>query len=335
MSAQRNRQITLVSRPQGLPTLANFRIVEGHLPAAKNGEVVIQTVYLSVDPYMRNRMNESSGYISAFQIGHPLTGGVVGKVIESKSPSYKPGDFVLAFSEWADFSAVSSNELQKLDSSRAPLSTALGILGMPGMTAYFGLLDIGKPKPDETVVVSAAAGIVGSIVGQIAKIKGCRVVGLAGSDAKIDYLVHELKFDHAINYKKNNFADLLREATPNGVDVYFDNVGGDITDHVLHRINRHARIVVCGQISMYNASKPDIGPRNLYLLLINSALAKGFIVDEYEERFPEGIRQLSQWLQERKIKYRENIIEGLENAPNAFLGLFSGDNIGKQLVKVS
>lgn len=330
----KNRQILLLSRPKGMPDLSNFALRESPIPKPKQGEVLLRSLYLTVDPYMRGRMNEGPSYIAPFALNQPPTGGVVGEVIESQHARFKQGDLVLAFSDWADYSISSGDELHKLDPKLAPVSTALGVLGMPGMTAYFGLLDIGQPKTGETVVVSGAAGAVGSVVGQIAKIKGCRVIGIAGSDAKRDYLLKELKFDAALNYKSADFKEALKKACPQGVDVYFDNVGGDITDCVLQLINRHARIVICGQISMYNLDKADVGLRNFWLLLVKSALAKGFIVNEYEQRFPEGIRQMAGWIKDGQLKYSENIVNGLENMPQAFLGLFKGENIGKQLVKV-
>lgn len=329
-----NRQIILTSRPKGLPDLSNFALRTTSLPSPKEGEVLVRSLYLTVDPYMRGRMKEGRSYIEPWEINRPPTGGVVGEVVESKSPNLKAGDVVLGFLPWADFVAVPGRELQKLDPKIAPISTALGVLGMPGMTAYFGLMDIGQPKSAETVVVSGAAGAVGSAVGQIAKIKGCRVIGIAGGKEKVDYLTNELGFDAAIDYKQPHLAAELHKACPKGVDVYFDNVGGDTTDEVLKLINRHARIVICGQISMYNLEKPDVGPRNFWLLLVRSALAKGFIVDEYEARFSEGVKQMAEWLKQGKLKYRESIIHGFENTPKAFLGLFRGENIGKQLVKV-
>ena len=337
MSTQsKNHQIILASRPQGMPTLSNFKLIESTIPQPNSDEVLIKSLYLSVDPYMRGRMNDSPSYIPPFQVNQCLTGGVVGKVIQSKNENFKPGDIVLGSLEWADYSVANGKDLQKINPGNAPIEYSLGILGMPGMTAYFGLLDIGQPKVGETVVVSGAAGAVGMIVGQIAKIKGCRVVGIVGSKAKADYLTKELGFDAVVNYKNSNYAEELKMACPKGVDVYFDNVGGDITDNVMKLINWHARIVVCGQISMYNLETPDIGPRNFRILIVKSALAKGFIVSiDYKDRFPEGILQMTQWINQGKIKYKESLVEGLGKAPRAFLGLFTGENIGKQLVKIA
>jgi NADPH-dependent curcumin reductase CurA len=331
-----NRSILLVSRPEGMPNDSNFRMIESPAPQPAEGEVLVRTLYLSVDPYMRGRMRDAKSYVPPFPLNEVLTGGVVGQIMESKNPRFSSGDIVVGRLGWADYSVSKGQDIRKIDTTAAPVSTALGVLGMPGLTAYFGLLDIGKPQQGETVVVSGAAGAVGSIVGQIAKLKGCRVVGIAGSDEKMDYLIDELGFDAAINYKTTtNMKKALAEACPQGIDVYFDNVGGEITDAVMHLINHQARIVVCGQISLYNLEKPDVGPRILSQLLINSASAKGFIVSDYAHRSEEGLSQLTEWLVQGKLKYRENTIDGLENTPKAFLGLFRGENLGKQLVKVS
>lgn len=335
MSKSINRQILLASRPKGMPEASNFALKESVLSKPKVGEVLIKTLYLSVDPYMRGRMNDRPSYISPFQLNQPITGGVVGKVVESNDEKFKTESYVYGFLDWADYSIAKGQDLQQLDSSIAPLTTTLGVLGMPGMTAYFGLLDIGLPKKGETIVISGAAGAVGSLVGQIAKIKGCRVVGIAGSDDKVNYLTKDLGFDLAVNYKQTDYFEKLKKGCPNGVDIYFDNVGGEITDHVITLINKNSRVIICGQISMYNLEKPDIGPRNFWIFLTRSATLKGFLVFDYQARFPEGIRQMAQWIKEGRIKYRETIVEGLENAPKAFIGLFKGENVGKQLVKVA
>jgi NADPH:quinone reductase len=329
-----NREIILTARPKGMVDLSHFSLVKSTLPELKEGEVLVRTLYLTVDPYMRGRMNDTPSYIEPFALNKPLVGGVVGKVEESKSAKFKPGDVVLGFLNWADYTIADAKVVQKLVPQQSPISTALGVLGMPGMTAFFGLLDIGQPKRGETLLVSGAAGAVGSLVGQIGKIKGCRVVGIAGGEEKVNYLLNDLGFDAAIDYKQRGFADDLKQACSSGIDVYFDNVGGEITDQALKWLNLHARIVICGQISLYNLEKPDIGPRNWWLLLTRRAMAKGFIVSDYAERFPEGLIQMSQWIEQGKIEFRETITEGLENAPAAFIGLFKGENIGKQLVKV-
>jgi NADPH-dependent curcumin reductase CurA len=335
MAKKVNRQIILLSRPEGMPELSNFKLVENEISHPNEGEVLIKTLYLSVDPYMRGRMKDQSSYISPFQLNSPLTGYAVGKVIETKDPSLKIGDIVKGHLDWADYSIAKGQDIEKIHFNGIPLTMALDLLGMPGMTAYFGLLDIGQPKSGETVVISGAAGAVGSAVGQIAKIKGCRTVGIAGSDDKVDSLVKEMGFDAAINYKKPHLFEELKKACPQGVDIYFDNVGGEITDQVMNLINIYARIVICGQISRYNLEKPDVGPRHFMTLLLKSALAKGFVITrDYLDRFPEGMKQMAQWIQEGKIKNKETIVEGIEKAPQAFIGLFKGENIGKQLVKI-
>jgi hypothetical protein len=298
--------------------------------------VLIQTLYLSVDPYMRGRMSDRKSYVPPYELNGVVGGGAVGRVLQSKSPSYREGDIVLGNYGWQRYAVASADQLQKVNPELAPITTALGVLGMPGLTAYFGLLDIGQPKEGETVVVSGAAGAVGMTVGQIAKIKGCRVVGIAGSDEKTAYLVQELGFDAAINYKTTtDLREDLKAACPNGVDIYFDNVGGTVSDAVMTMLNYQARIPLCGQIALYNLEKPDVGPRMQTQLLITSSLMKGFIVRDYASRFEEGISQLAQWVREGRLKYKENIVEGFENTIKAFLGLFTGENLGKQLVKVA
>ena len=313
----------------------NFSVVDAEVPQPKDGEVLVRTRYLSVDPYMRGRMSDRKSYVDPFTVNEVMNGGVVGEVIESRSDSFKPGDIVTGQLPWQLYSLAKAGELRKVDPKLAPVTTALGVLGMPGLTAYFGLVDIGKPREGETVVVSGAAGAVGMTVCQIAKIKGCRVVGIAGSDEKNEYLEHELWVDRTINYK--TVADMkqaLKDACPNGIDIYFDNVGGEVSDAVMPFINKGARIIVCGQISLYNLEQPDVGPRPQPYLLVKRALMQGFIITDYAPRFAEGVKQLGQWLAEGKMKYAENIVYGFENTPRAFLGLFNGENLGKQLVRV-
>ncbi|HSE21948.1 MAG TPA: NADP-dependent oxidoreductase [Pyrinomonadaceae bacterium] len=334
MAAMKNKQILLASRPVGEPADANFRLVDADMPRPQDADVLIRTLYLSVDPYMRGRMNDRKSYIPPFAVNEVIKGGGIGEVVESRSPSLQPGDIVTGMLGWELYSVANAKELTKIDPKLKPVTTALGVLGMPGLTAYFGLLDIGRPTEGETVVVSGAAGAVGMTVCQIAKIKGCRVVGIAGSDEKNRYLEHELSVDKAVNYKDGDTFQALKNACPNGVDVYFDNVGGDISDAVLPLINKGARIPICGQISMYNLETIDVGPRVQPYLLVKSALMQGFIITDYASRFSEGINQLLRWYTEGKLKHAENIVEGFENAPRAFLGLFKGENLGKQLVKV-
>jgi NADPH-dependent curcumin reductase CurA len=281
-------------------------------------------------------MNDRKSYVAPFQLNEVLNGGAVGEIVESKSNDFVKGDIVVGNLGWEDYSTADEKEVRTINPDIAPVSTVLGVLGMPGLTAYFGLMDIGRPKQHETVVVSAAAGAVGTTVGQIARIHDCRVVGIAGSDKKIKYLIDELGFDAAINYRTApNLRKALKEACPDGVDIYFDNVGGDISDAVLSLINNNARIPLCGQISLYNETRILTGPRVQPQLLTHSALMKGFLVHNYTDRFDEGIRQLAAWMKEKKLKYVENIVDGLENAPKAFIGLFAGENLGKQIVKVS
>lgn len=338
MENKTNRKISLASRPAGMPTLDNFEIADAEMPEPQAGEILIRTLYLSVDPYMRGRMSERKSYIPPFAVHEVITGGGIGEVVESRSDAFQPGDIVAGQLGWQLYSTAQPAQagIRKVDPTLAPVTTALGVLGMPGLTAYFGLLDIGQPAAGETVVVSGAAGAVGTLVCQIAKLKGCRVVAIAGSDEKNRYLTGELGVDAAINYKTStDMKAALREACPEGVDVYFDNVGGEISDFVAARIKHGARIVICGQISLYNLEGQDVGPRVQPYLLVNSARMQGFIVTDYAARSAEGIQQLGQWLAAGKLRYAENIVEGFENTPQAFLGLFTGDNLGKQLVKVA
>ena len=333
MSATINRIFVLDSRPHGMPTKEQFRMKEEPIPAAAEEEVVVRSLYISVDPYMRGRMNDGPSYIPSFEVGKAITGGAVGQVISSRSGKLRDGDIVSGMWGWQEYAAVKADDLQRIDPDQAQVSTALGVLGMPGLTAYFGLLDIGKPESGETVVVSGAAGAVGTIVGQIAKLQGCRVVGIAGSEDKLNYLKNDLGFDAVVNYKSDAFGSELKEACPDGVDIYFDNVGGPVSDAVIGLLNQNARIPLCGQISLYNLDKADEGPRIQPQLLVKRALIKGFIVGDYEEQFPEGIVQLARWLQAEKLQYTETVLDGFERLPEAFLGLFEGSNTGKLLVK--
>jgi NADPH:quinone reductase len=341
MGDEMNKRIILANRPQGLASVDDFRIVDAEMPRPSEGEVLLKTLYLSVDPYMRGRMNEGKSYVEPFELNEMITGGVVSEVVESRSENFRAGDIVAGHSGWELYSLAQGDvgtpaSLVKVDPSLAPVTTALGILGMPGLTAYFGLSEIGRPSAGETVVVSGAAGAVGMVACQIARLNGCRVVGVAGSDEKNKYLTGELGVAAAVNYKTSgDIRRSLKEACPEGVDVYFDNVGGHISDAVLTLINKGARIVICGQISLYNLERPDVGPRAQLPLLVKSALMQGFIVSDYAARYAEGVAQLGRWLAEGKLKNAENIVEGFENAPCAFLGLFAGENTGKQLVRVA
>ncbi len=331
-----NSQIVLAARPQGLPKPSDFRLVETPVSELTEGQFLVKTNYLSVDPYMRGRISEAKSYAEPVQIGQVMVGGTVGTVVESRHSGYRQGEVVVGYWGWQEYAVSDGQGIQRFDTSLAPMSTALGVLGMPGMTAYFGLLEIGKPKPGETVFVSGAAGAVGSLVGQIAKIKGCRVVGSAGSQQKVAYLTGELGFDAAFSYKEvKDYEAKLQEVCPKGIDVYFDNVGGPLTDAVFTQINVGARIVVCGQIDQYNATRPPLGPRLFWYLIAKQARAKGFLVFQFAARFRDGQQQVAQWIKEGKVKYQETIVNGLEYAPTAFIGLFHGENLGKQLVRVA
>jgi len=329
-----NKEIRFASRPAGMPSAETFQFVETDLPQPGDGEVLLRTLYISVDPYLRGRMRPGRSYVAPFEVGDVISSGAVAEVVESRAPQFQKGDVVTGMMGWRLFNVAKASELRKIDPQLAPVTTSLGVLGMPGLTAYFGLLDIGAPKEGETVVVSGAAGAVGTTVCQIAKLKGCRAVGIAGSDEKNRYLEQELGVDATINYKNGDVAQALKDACPKGVDVYFDNVGGEVSDAVMPLLNHGARLIICGQISLYNLDKQDIGPRPQPYLLVNSALMQGFIISDYASRFPEGVTQLAGWLGAGKLKYAETIVEGFENTPQAFIGLFSGENLGKQIVKV-
>jgi NADPH-dependent curcumin reductase CurA len=329
-----NKEIRFASRPAGTPTLDNFNLVDTDMPKPADGQVLVRTLYISVDPYLRGRMREGRSYVPPFEVGQVIESGALSEVIESRSPKFQPGDIVTGMFGWRLYNVANADSLMKVPAG-VPVTTALGVLGIPGLTAYFGLLDIGQPKAGETAVVSGAAGAVGTIVCQIAKIEGCRVIGVAGSDEKTSYLKEELRVDATINYKQGDIREALKEACPKGIDIYFDNVGGEVSDATLPLLNRGARIVLCGQISIYNLDKPDIGLRPQPYLLVNRAMMKGFIITDYAAKFSEGMKQLAQWLAEGKLKYAENIVEGFENTPRAFIGLFSGENLGKQIVKVA
>jgi hypothetical protein len=331
-----NRRITLAGRPEGFPDESDFRLEEASVPQPGPGEALVRIAFVSVDPYMRGRMRNKASYAPPMGLGEVMTGGAVGKVIESNDPQLQAGDIVEGLLGWQEYAAVRLHEVRKVDPSLAPISTAVGVLGMPGMTAYFGLLEVGKPKPGDTVVVSGAAGAVGSIVGQIAKICGCRVVGVAGSDNKIGYITRELGFHAAFNYKTVTAYDgKLKELCPDGIDVYFDNVGGSVSDAVWRQIALRARIVVCGQISQYNLEKAETGPRQLFQLISKRARAEGFLVGDFRQHYPEAMGRMAAWIREGRLKYHEDIAEGIENAPHAFLDMMRGKNLGKQLVRVS
>jgi len=319
-----------------MPAVTDFHISETTNAPLNEGELLLKARYISVDPYMRGRMSDAKSYVQAFEVGQPLNGGVIAEVIESRNPEFMPGDNVLGHLQWQEQQVVSAEKVKKLDNNEAPLSYYLGMLGMPGLTAYFGLLDIGQPAPGETVVVSGAAGAVGFVVCQIARIKGCRVVGISGSDEKNAYLRDMLKVDEVINYKaEKNLKAAIARACPNGVDVYFDNVGGSVSDAVIYNINNKARIVLCGQISLYNSLDLPTGPRLQPILLKRSALMQGFIVSNFAPRFSEGVKQLTQWYNEGKLTGNETIVKGFDKLPETFIGLFKGQNLGKLLVEIT
>ena len=332
-----NRQITLAAHPVGYPKESDFKLVETSIPTPEDGQVLVKTIYLSVDPYMRGRMNQRRSYAPNVQIDEVMVGGVIAQIVESKHADFQVGDIVNASIGWQEYGVAQGEGLRKIDPSIAPISTGAGILGMPGLTAYFGLLEVGKLQDGETVFVSGAAGAVGSVVGQIAKIKGCQVVGSAGSDEKIAYIQDELGFDAAFNYKKvTDYPAKLAELYPDGIDVYFDNVGGRITDAVFPNLRVKGRVVICGQISQYNLENPETGPRFLWHLITQRARIEGFLVSDFSERHAEALVQMAEWLKQGKLKYRETIAEGgIENAPAAFISMLKGGNIGKQLVKIA
>jgi NADPH:quinone reductase len=330
------KSIIFDKRPSGMPAEDCFRLEENQLKITPvEGEMLLKTLYVSVDPYLRGRMSDKKSYTAGFNPGEPMRSGIIARIIESKNSSFQKGEYVNGILNWSEYQISDGKGLLKVDPDIAPLSAHLGILGMPGLTAYTGMLEIGRPQSGETLVVSAAAGAVGSIAGQIGKILGCHVVGIAGSDEKTELLTTEFGFDAAINYRKvPNLRKAIAKSCPAGVDIYFDNVGGEISDSVIMNINKFARIIICGAISQYNETRIASGPRLQSLLLINSALMKGFIVNDYAEMFPKAIGQLTHWLLEGKLKNRETILEGFENLPKAFIGLFEGKNKGKMLVKV-
>ena len=330
-----NKSWILHKRPSGYPKSEDFKLVESELPELLEGEILIESKFLSLDPYMRGRMNDTKSYAPSVKLGDVMTGEAVGKVIKSRNRKIKEGYFVNAHIGWQEYGKTDGNSARIIDPNLAPISTALGVLGMPGLTAYFGLLNICKPLPGDTVVVSAASGAVGAIVGQIAKIMGCRVIGIAGSEQKIDYCSSELNFDFVINYKKENVINKILEYAPEGVDVYFDNVGGEISDAVISNIAIGGRIAICGQISLYNLEEPSMGPRMGGTLLINQASMQGFLVFQFKSQYQDGLIRLSDWVRKGSLKYKEDIIDGIENVPKAFIGMMNGNNFGKLLIRLN
>ena len=335
-----NRSLVLQQRPHGAPDANTFRMTETPVPQPQEGQVLLRTLYLSLDPYMRGRISEAKSYAASVELGAVMVGGTVSRVEASRHPDFQVGQLVLSYSGWQDYALSDGTGLNKLDDDPRLASRALGVLGMPGFTAYMGLLDIGQPKAGETVVVAAASGAVGSLVGQIAKIKGARAVGIAGGADKCRYVVDELGFDACIDHRAPDFAEQLAAACPDGIDVYFENVGGAVFDAVLPLLNTKARVPVCGLIADYNATALPAGPDRLGLLartiLTKRIRMQGFIIfDDYGSRYGEFHAQMSAWLKEGKIKFREDIVDGLENAPQAFTGLLEGKNFGKLVVRVA
>ena len=329
-----NKQVLLAARPDGWVKESDFSITQTPVPSPAEGQVLLKNLYLSLDPYMRGAMNEKRAYGTALKIGDVMVGETVSEVTESRNAKFKIGDTVAAYAGWQQYAISDGKNLRFVDPHLLPPSTYLGVVGMPGVTAWYGLLKIGEPKAGETVVVSAASGAVGGVVGQIAKIKQCRVVGIAGGRQKCDYVINELGFDACIDHRSENWYEALKEATPKGIDVYFENVGGPVLDAVLARCNTFARIPLCGMIAEYNA-KDRYGLENLISAIGNRIKLQGFIISDHFEVWPEALAQLAQWVSEGRIKYRESVTEGLESAPAAFVGLFKGENFGKQIVKIA
>jgi NADPH-dependent curcumin reductase CurA len=334
MAETLSREIRLKNRPVGLPSESDFELATVPMPTPGMGEVLVRNLYMSVDPYMRGRMLDQPSYVQPFQVGQPLDGGCVGEVVQSQGGKFQVGDHVLGRKGWREYYVSDGAELTKIDPNLAPVQTYLGTLGMPGLTAYVGLLDIGRPKAGETVFVSAAAGAVGTVVCQIAKLKGCRVVGSAGSPDKVAWLREVAGVDAAFNYKEvGSLTAELGKHCPNGLDVYFENMGGAHLEAALEHINSFGRIVLCGMISHYNETTPSSGPRNLRFAVRKRLTLTGFIVSDHLERQAQFYADMGVWIAADKIKWQETIMAGIENAPKAFIGLFKGENVGKMLVR--
>ncbi len=339
MSETVNRQVVLAARPNGAPKPSDFDLKESPAPSPGGGEFLCRTIYLSLDPYMRGRMNDGASYAQPVPIGGVMEGGTVSSVIESNHPDFAAGDIVVGRAGWQDYAVSDGAGMRKIDPKVAPLSTGLGVLGMPGMTAYTGLSNIGQPKAGETVVVAAASGAVGSAVGQIAKIKGCRAVGIAGGPEKCAFVTEELGFDACIDHRDANLADNLKAACPDGIDVYFENVGGPVYEAVMPLLNMFARVPVCGMIAHYNDTAPPAGPNRvpqmMFLILTRRITFRGFIVSDYADQLDDFLRDVGGWVRDGKLKYKEDFIDGLENAPQGLIGLLQGKNFGKLVVRVS
>lgn len=339
MHTPRPMRVVLASRPEGRPSAENFRFEEHTVPRPAEGQMLLEVLYLSLDPYMRGRMSAAKSYTKPVEVGGLMEGGTVARVLESKHPRFAVGDLVLSYSGWQSHALSDGTGVRKLDAAFAPVSTSLGVLGMPGFTAYVGLRNIGKPKAGETLVVAAATGPVGSAVGQIARMQGARTVGVAGGPEKCAALRDEFGFDVALDHRSPTFAAELRAACPKGVDVYFENVGGAVFDAVLPLLNTYARIPVCGLVSYYNSTSapegPDRVPRLMREILTRSLTLRGFIQWEYLDQEPDFLREMGAWVKDGRVRYREDVVDGLENAPEAFIGLLEGRNFGKLLVRVA
>ena len=339
MSTDINHQVQIAARPQGFPKTSDFRLVETAVPRPSDGQMLCRTIYLSLDPYMRGRMNAGPSYAAGLELGDVMTGGTVSEVVESNLDEFGVGDFVLGGNGWQEYALSDGRGIRKLNPADAPISTAVGVLGMPGHTAYVGLLDIGKVKTGETDVVSAASGAVGAVVGQIAKINGCRVVGIAGTAEKCKYVVDSLGFDACLSHRNERLSEELKAACPRGVDVYFENVGGKVFDAVLPLLNNFARVPICGRIATYNLTEMPPGPdqvsKVMGLALIRRLTLRGFIVTDHADRETDFLRDVGEWVRDGAVKYREDIVEGLEHAVEAFHGLLTGRNFGKLLVRVA
>jgi hypothetical protein len=328
-----SREIRLVARPLGFPGEDLFEVAETPIPDPADGQLLVRNAYFSVDPYMRPRMNDVRSYVAPYTLGEAMTGGAVGRVAVSRHPAFLEGDWVLHPLGWREWALSDGSGMRKVDLGAAPVSTALGVLGMPGFTAYYGLFELGTPRKGETVFVSGAAGAVGSAAGQMAKIAGCRVVGSAGSLEKVAW-VRELGFDAAFDYRERPVRDALVELAPEGIDVYFDNVGGDHLEAAIGALRTYGRIVACGSISRYNDAQPAPGPRNMFMVVTKRLRMQGYIISDHYDRFPEFFARAQEWVRDGRLRYRETVIEGIENAPRAFLGLLRGENVGKMLVQV-
>ena len=328
-----SREIRLVARPRGFPDEDLFEVAEAPIPDPADGQVLIRNAYFSVDPYMRPRMNDVRSYVAPFTLGEAMTGGAVGRVAASRNSRYAEGDWVLHQLGWREWALSDGAALRRLDPNAGPVSTSLGVLGMPGFTAWYGIFALGRPQEGETVLVSGAAGAVGSAAGQMAALAGCRVIGSAGSEEKLAWL-RELGFDAAFNYREQKAREALAELAPDGIDIYFDNVGGDHLEAAIGSLRTHGRVVACGSISRYNDAEPAAGPRNMFMVVTKRIRIEGFIITDHYGRFGEFAAEAAEWVRDGRLRYRETVVDGIENAPKAFLGLLRGENIGKMLVKV-